>query len=57
MFSLSPAIADGILEQHSMCDWIDNALVFEVTNIGARYGWLELEEVHVRSNVEGSAES
>ena len=29
-FSFSPAVADGTLEQYSMCDWIDNALVLQM---------------------------
>ena len=27
LFSFSPAVADGTLDQYSICDWIDNALV------------------------------
>jgi lipopolysaccharide transport system ATP-binding protein len=27
LFSFSPAVADGSLNQYSICDWIDNALV------------------------------
>jgi hypothetical protein len=27
LFSFSPAVADGTLQQYSTCDWIDNALV------------------------------
>jgi lipopolysaccharide transport system ATP-binding protein len=27
LFSFSPALADGTLQQYSICDWIDNALV------------------------------
>jgi lipopolysaccharide transport system ATP-binding protein len=29
-FSFSPAIANGTLEQYSMCDWIDNAVVLQM---------------------------
>jgi ABC-type polysaccharide/polyol phosphate transport system ATPase subunit len=29
-YSLSPAVADGTMEAHVACDWIDNALVFHV---------------------------
>ncbi len=29
-YSLSPAVADGTMETHVACDWIDNALVFHV---------------------------
>ncbi|HLJ14313.1 MAG TPA: ABC transporter ATP-binding protein [Bryobacteraceae bacterium] len=31
LFSFSPAIADGTLEQYAMCDWIDNAVVLQMT--------------------------
>jgi len=30
-FSFSPAIAEGTLEHYSMCDWIDNALVLQMS--------------------------
>jgi ABC-type polysaccharide/polyol phosphate transport system ATPase subunit len=29
-FSFSPAIANGALDQYSMCDWIDNAVVLQM---------------------------
>jgi lipopolysaccharide transport system ATP-binding protein len=29
-FSFSPAIANGTLEQYSICDWIDNAIVMQM---------------------------
>ena len=29
-FSFSPAIANGTLDQYSMCDWIDNAVVLQM---------------------------
>ena len=29
-FSFSPAIANGTLEQYSICDWIDNAVVLQM---------------------------
>ena len=51
MFSFSPSVADGSLDQHVMNDWIDNALVVEVSNPDALYGWLRLEGVEVRSSV------
>ena len=50
-FSFSPSVADGSLDQHVMNDWIDNALVVEVSNPDALYGWLRLEGVEVRSSV------
>ena len=30
-FSFSPAIADGTLRSYKMCDWIDNAIVVQMT--------------------------
>jgi ABC-type polysaccharide/polyol phosphate transport system ATPase subunit len=51
-FSFSPAVADGGLDQHRMSDWIDNAIVVHATHSSARYGWLRLDEVGVRSRVE-----
>lgn len=29
-YSISPAVADGSAFRHTMCDWIDNAMVFSV---------------------------
>ena len=29
-FSFSPAVANGTLDQYSMCDWIDNAVVLQM---------------------------
>jgi ABC-type polysaccharide/polyol phosphate transport system ATPase subunit len=51
-FSFSPAIANGDLDRHHMNDWIDNAIVMEATNLDARYGWLQLEDVVVQAHVE-----
>lgn len=50
-FSLSPAIADGSLDAHVMNDWVDNALVTEVHNPNARYGWIELAGTSVRCSL------
>lgn len=51
-FSFSPAIADGTLHAYSMCDWIDNAIVLQMTRgEGQVYGYLHLPcrvEVNVR---------
>ena len=33
-FSFSPAIADGDLTAYQMCDWIDNALVVQMSRDG-----------------------
>ncbi len=42
-FSFSPAIADGALERYAMCDWIDNAIVLQMTRgDGPTYGYLHL---------------
>ncbi len=29
-YSISPAVADGTASRHTMCDWIDNAVVFSI---------------------------
>jgi homopolymeric O-antigen transport system ATP-binding protein len=29
-YSISPAVADGTAYRHTMCDWIDNAVVFSI---------------------------
>ncbi len=47
-YSFSPALADGDLEQHHFCDWIDNALVIETVDPGGRYGWMRLPGVRVQ---------
>ncbi len=42
-FSFSPAIADGALEDYSMCDWIDNAITLQMSRSeGEIYGYLRL---------------
>ena len=42
-FSFSPAIADGTLEEYTMCDWIDNALALEMARSEqGTYGYLHL---------------
>ncbi len=42
-YSLSPAVANGNLVKHDMCDWIDNALVFELKSKEQVYGTLKIE--------------
>lgn len=53
-FSFSPAIADGTLESHNICDWIDNALTLQMGHSDGRvYGYLRLPcrvEVNARLN-------
>lgn len=50
-FSLSPAIADGTLQQYAMCDWIDNAIALPMARDEAPiYG-----QMHLRCRVEVNA--
>lgn len=43
-FSFSPAIANGVLDQYSMCDWIDNAVVLQMEKSDQpMYGQFHLE--------------
>ncbi len=39
-YSISPAIANGTLLHHEMCDWIDNAYTFEVINPRTVFGMM-----------------
>jgi hypothetical protein len=42
-FSFSPAIADGSLTAYQMCDWIDNALVVQMSRTENEvYGYIHL---------------
>jgi homopolymeric O-antigen transport system ATP-binding protein len=42
-FSFSPAVADGTLDRTGVCDWIDNALVLEMSpGEGQVYGYVRL---------------
>ncbi len=46
-YSISPAVADGDLLKHDMCDWIDNALIFSLHPKELVYGMLKLDvDVH-----------
>jgi lipopolysaccharide transport system ATP-binding protein len=51
-FSFSPAIADGTLEQYSICDWVDNAIALQMVRTEAPiYGHMHLKcrvEVNAR---------
>jgi ABC-type polysaccharide/polyol phosphate transport system ATPase subunit len=42
-YSLSPAVAQGSLVQHDMCDWIDNALVFSIQSERMIYGMFKMD--------------
>jgi ABC-type polysaccharide/polyol phosphate transport system ATPase subunit len=42
-FSFSPAIADGTLDSNSVCDWIDNAIVLQMSPAeGQVYGYVRV---------------
>jgi lipopolysaccharide transport system ATP-binding protein len=42
-FSFSPAIADGMLHAYRTCDWVDNALVLQMSpGEGEVYGYIHL---------------
>jgi lipopolysaccharide transport system ATP-binding protein len=47
-YSFSPAVAEGDVLCHDMCDWIDNALVFSLRLDQMIYGMLKLD-VDVRT--------
>ena len=47
-YSIAPAVADGGLQRHDMCDWIDNALVFTLLADELVYGTLKMD-VRVRT--------
>ncbi len=42
-YSISPAVAKGSIEQHDMCDWIDNALVFTLRTEKLVYGVMRMK--------------
>ncbi len=55
-YSISPAVAEGSVLDHDICDWIDNALAFYLYNPRLVYGAIKLE-VEVRYALErGAAE-
>ena len=41
-YHLSPAIADGTLDQYEICDWIDNACAIEVVQRTTTYGHMRI---------------
>lgn len=55
-FSFSPAVANGTLEQYSMCDWIDNAVVLQMQKSDEPiYGQFHLPcRVQVNQKIEGT---
>jgi hypothetical protein len=48
-YHISPAVADGTLDQYDMCDWIDNAFAFEIVERTTTYGSLRIP-IRVRVN-------
>lgn len=56
-FSFSPAVADGTLEHYTMCDWIDNALVLQMSRSAAPiYGQFHFPcRVEVNSRISAGA--
>jgi lipopolysaccharide transport system ATP-binding protein len=57
-FSFSPAIADGALEDYTMCDWIDNAVTLQmVRSEGETYGYMHLPcRVEVNARIRGASQ-
>lgn len=49
--SLSPAVADGCIAAHAMCDWVENALMVECENERGLFGWMTLEGVGVAGDI------
>ncbi len=41
-YYLSPAVADGTLDQYEMCDWVDNAYALEVVERSTTYGHMRI---------------
>jgi ABC-type polysaccharide/polyol phosphate transport system ATPase subunit len=52
-YSIAPAVADGDLTKHDMCDWIDNALIFNLQADDLVYGTLKMD-VEVRNYASGN---
>jgi lipopolysaccharide transport system ATP-binding protein len=52
-YSIAPAVAAGDLTKHDMCDWIDNALIFNLQADDLVYGTLKMD-VEVRNYASGS---
>jgi lipopolysaccharide transport system ATP-binding protein len=54
-YSIAPAVAEGDVLKHDMCDWIDNALVFSLLSDELVYGMLKMD-VEVRSYASAGSE-
>ncbi len=48
-YSFSPAVAEGSIASHRMCDWVENAWIVESRNARGLFGSLSLEGVHARA--------
>jgi lipopolysaccharide transport system ATP-binding protein len=55
-YSISPAVAEGDVLKHDMCDWIDNALIFTLLSDELIYGTLKLD-VEVRNYTSAGSET
>jgi hypothetical protein len=52
-FSFPPAIPDGALREHRMCDWTDNAIALQMSHSGGQiYGLPCRVEVNARLRYE-----
>lgn len=42
-YSISPAVAEGTASRHTMCDWIDNAVVFSIETAELVHGLMRFD--------------
>ena len=42
-YSISPAVAQGNVLKHDMCDWVDNAVIFSLKSEYLVYGMLKMD--------------
>ena len=57
MAARNAAIADGTVDVHRMCDWVDNAIALNGINPKGLFGWMSLKDVKVRSCTRRAKES
>jgi lipopolysaccharide transport system ATP-binding protein len=55
-YSIAPAVAEGDVLKHDMCDWIDNALIFSLLSDELIYGMLKMD-VEVRNYTSAGSEN
>jgi ABC-type polysaccharide/polyol phosphate transport system ATPase subunit len=53
-YYLSPAVANGTLNQYDMCDWIENAFALEIVPNAQTYGHMRIP-MRVRAHTAGQA--